>query len=86
MQNVCIARVKEVHLIGVGLDTHWKRSHVWYMSGLHTPFYSNSFTFSSRHNVMFAAKHSLHTDDGSPYMICTNQEDSVISDWGGAPT
>ena len=49
-------------------------------------FYNNSFTFSSRHNVMFAAKHSLHTDDSSPYMICTNQEDSVISDWGGALT
>ena len=85
MQTVCIVRVKEVHLIGVGLDTHWKRSHVWYIQVAHD-LYSNSFTFSSRHNVMFAAKHSLHTDDGSPYMICTNQEDSVISDWGGAPT
>ena len=82
---MCIASVKEVYLIGVELDTHRKRSHLWYIKFAHA-FYSNSFTFSSRHNVMFAAKHSLHTDDSSPYMICTNQEDSVISDWGGALT
>ena len=55
MQTVCIARVKEVHLIGVGLDTHWKRSHVWYISSL-------------------------------LFVICANQEDIIISDWGGAPT
>ena len=82
---MCIARVKEVHLIGVGLDTHWKRSHVWYMSGLHTPFIVIVLHLVVTINVMFATIHYLHTNN-SPYMICTNQEDSVISDWGGAPT
>ena len=69
---LCIASVKEVHLIGVGLDTHWKRSHVWYMSGLHTPFIVIVLHLVVTMNVMFAAAHSLHTD-GSPYMIFTNQ-------------
>ena len=82
---LCIASVKEVHLIGVELDTHWKRSHVWYMSGLHTPFIVIVLHLVVTINVMFATIHYLFTS-GSPYMICTNQEDSVISDWGGAPT
>ena len=35
-------------------------------------------------NVMFATIHSLQYTESSPYIICTNQEDSIISDWGGA--
>ena len=55
------------------------------ISRLHTTFIVIVLHLVVTINVMFATIHSLHTD-GSPYMIFTNQEDSVISDWGGAPT